>query len=98
MASEDASGFDWDKHNAGHIAKHNIRPEEVEQVLVNSPMPVTEEIHNGEERFLDIGHTQAGKVLWVCWTLRNGKMRTVTAWAASRHDREGYYAQKGTKT
>ena len=58
MEPDDKSGFDWDKHIAGHIAKHNIRAEEMEQVLLNSPIPVTEEIHNGEERFLDIGHTQ----------------------------------------
>ena len=98
MEPDDTSGFDWDKHNAGHIAKHKIRPEEVEQVLVNSPMPVTEEIHNGEERFLDIGHTETGKVLWVWWTLRDGRMRPVTAWAASRQEREEYYAEKGMDT
>ena len=98
MEPDDTSGFDWDKQNAGHIAKHKIRPEEVEEVLLNSPTPVTEEIHNGEERFLDIGHTQAGKVLWVWWTLRDGKMRTVTAWVASRQEREEYYARKGMET
>ena len=98
MEPDVSSGFDWDKHNAGHIAKHQVRPDEVEQVLLNSPIPVNEEIHNGEERFLNIGHTQAGKVLWVCWTLRDGKMRPVTSWVASRDDREDYYAQKGMET
>ena len=74
MMSDELSRFNWDEHNAGHIGQHKIRPEEVEQVLLNSSMPVAEEIHNGEERFLDIGHTETGKVLWVWWTLRDGRI------------------------
>jgi hypothetical protein len=29
--------FDWDEFNAGHIARHGITPQEVEQVLRNDP-------------------------------------------------------------
>jgi len=98
MAPGKASGFDWDKHNLGHIARHKLRPEEVEQVLLNSPLPVSEEVRNEEQRFLEIGHTEAGTVVWVCWTERDGKVRPVTAWAASKQEREDYYAMKGTET
>jgi uncharacterized DUF497 family protein len=30
--------FDWDKANLAHIARHNVTPEEVEQVFANGPM------------------------------------------------------------
>ena len=98
MEPDVSSGFDWDKNNAGHIAKQKVRPDEVEQVLVNSPAYVDEGIHNGEERFLTIGHTTAGRVLLVWWTLRDGRRRPVTAWPATRQQREAYYAQKGMQT
>jgi hypothetical protein len=38
MARSEKSPFDWDRHNIGHIAKHKVRPEEVEQVLSSNPV------------------------------------------------------------
>lgn len=98
MKPGNASVFDWDKYNIGHIARHRIRAEEVEQVLLNAPIHIGEEVHKGEERFLNIGHTETGRVILVWWTFRDDRMRPVTAWPASRQEREEYYAQKGTET
>jgi hypothetical protein len=30
--------FDWDDANIGHLARHNVRPEEAEQVIFNNPV------------------------------------------------------------
>jgi uncharacterized DUF497 family protein len=35
-----AAKFDWDDANAGHIARHGVTPEEVEQAFANDPLVV----------------------------------------------------------
>ena len=30
--------FDWDAANLGHIAKHDVTPEEAEQVILGNPL------------------------------------------------------------
>ena len=96
MTTGKTKRFEWDRHNVGHIAKHDIRPEEVEQVLLNEPRFVRTDWHeeSGEERTLEMGHTAGGRVLFVVWTMRE-KCRPVTAWDASALDREDYYEEKG---
>ena len=64
MAKEDTSRFDWDRHNVGHVAKHKVKPQEVEQVLRNGPILIETEIdeNSGEERITEIGHTNTGRI------------------------------------
>jgi uncharacterized DUF497 family protein len=97
MKSDGTSGFDWDADNIAHVGRHGIRPEEIEQVMQNSPIFTGSQIdeRSGEERYREIGHTGAGLVLVVIWTDRRGLCRAVTAYKASKQDREGYYKQKG---
>lgn len=96
MTTGKTKRFDWDRHNVGHIAKHGIRPEEVERVLLNGPRFVRKEWHeeSGEERTLEMGHTENCRVLFVVWTMRES-LRPVTAWDASSLDRADYYEEKG---
>lgn len=82
--------FDWDAANTEHIARHLITPEEVEQVLQNSPFDVDGYIRNGEARFEQVGETDAGRVLAVITTMRGGKVRVVTAHPADRTMRAAY--------
>ena len=42
--------FDWDDANTGHIARHGVTPQEVEQALANSP-PVMLTIRSGAAGF-----------------------------------------------
>ncbi len=42
--------FDWDEANIGHLARHSVRPEEAEQVILNDPVDIGMEIVEGEER------------------------------------------------
>ena len=35
-----ATKFDWDNQNTGHIARHGVTPEEVEQAFANDPLVV----------------------------------------------------------
>jgi hypothetical protein len=51
MAGDEKSRFDWDKRNIAHIAKHRVKPHEVEEVLSNNPVFIETEIDelSGEE-------------------------------------------------
>ena len=96
MAGDEKSQFDWDAHNIAHVAKHKVTPAEVEQVLANDPLLIETQIDpkSGEERILELGHTDAGRVLFVTWTPRGGFVRPVTAYRANRKTRADYYKRK----
>jgi uncharacterized DUF497 family protein len=55
--------FDWDPANLSHVARHALRPEEAEQVILNEPLDAGIEMVDGEERFLNIGSTDQGRIL-----------------------------------
>ena len=88
MARSDESRFDWDRHNIGHIAKHRVKPEEVEQVLSNNPVFIEMEtdVFSGEERIFELGHTNAGRVLFVVWTRRGRRSRPSYSVRCGRSD------------
>ena len=76
--------FLWDAGNIDHIARHDVLPEEVEQVLENDPFDVSRYIRHGEERLNQVGETDAGRVLVVVSTERGEFIRVVTAHPADR--------------
>jgi uncharacterized DUF497 family protein len=88
--------FDWDKDNIAHIARHDVTSLEVEQVFGNDPVRVGTEIDpaSGETRHHEIGATEAARVLYVIWTPRAKRIRTVTAWKAGRKLRALYQRLK----
>jgi uncharacterized DUF497 family protein len=51
--------------------------------MQNSPLDLTYEVIDGEERYRSVGMTDSGRLLVVIWTLRDGKVRAVTAFPAS---------------
>ncbi len=53
--------FDWDEANVGHLARHSVRPEEAEQVILNNPVDLGMEIVEREERDLNLGATLQGR-------------------------------------
>lgn len=95
MASGRKFEFDWNEANVSHIARHRITPEEAEQVLTGAPLLLTTEERSGEERHVEIGETDGGRVIVVAWTWRNGRIRVVTAFPAKRKWRAFYERMKG---
>ena len=56
--------FDWDDANIEHIARHGVKPEEVEQAFANDPLIVlAAQKRSGEARTLCAGLTDAGRPL-----------------------------------
>lgn len=86
--------FDWDEANTAHIAKHGVEPYEAQEVIANGPIDLAVTIRNGEERIEQIGETAAGRILQVITTIRNGRIRVVTALPLRSRWHEWYFAMK----
>ncbi|MCZ2073647.1 MAG: BrnT family toxin [Bryobacterales bacterium] len=82
--------FDWDDGNKMHLAAHKVAPAEFEQVLNNDPIDVAFDLTGGEERYRSVGLTNGGRLLSVAWTIRNGKVRAITAFPAGVSDRKAF--------
>jgi hypothetical protein len=87
--------FDWDEANIGHVARHNIAPEEVEQIFANDPMDLGAEVVDGEERYTAVGHTKRLRVLVLVWTMRSDAIRPITAFDASERLAKRYLIERG---
>lgn len=87
-----ASGivFDWDEENTAHLAAHKVAPAEFEQVLHNDPIDLAFDLIEDEERYRSVGLTDRGRLLSVAWTIRNGKVRAITAFPAGVSDRKAF--------
>jgi len=81
--------FDWDDANTGHMARHSVTPQEVEQAFANNPLVVLAvKKRSGEERVLCAGLTDAGRALQLVYTVRRGRIRVITAHTANRKVRD----------
>ena len=80
----EAIEFDWDELNREHLKSHRVSPQEFEQVIGNDPLGLEYQLESGEERYKSLGVTAKGRALIVVWTLREGKVRAVTAYPVGR--------------
>lgn len=83
--------FDWDDANISHVAQHGITPEEAEQVVLGNPLDFGfDRSTEDEDRWSYIGDTANGDVLQVVITIREERIRVVTAFEPTRQDRMLY--------
>ncbi len=88
--------FQWDNGNIDHIALHQITSVEAEQVIEHDPIDTDVVLRNGEVRTLHLGETDAGRLLLVVATERDGMCRIVTARPADRKERNFYSNHKAS--
>jgi len=89
----DATEFDWDGGNAEkNWNRHRVSQSESEQVFFNRPLVVTEdELHShGESRHLALGRTDRGRLLVIVYTLRDEKIRVISARDMTRREQKEY--------
>lgn len=82
--------FDWDQGNASkNIAKHKIKNEGAEEVFVNQPIVLVKDRRHSqkEQRLMILGKTDKKRLLSVIFTLRDKKIRIVSARPMSRKER-----------
>ena len=59
-------------------------------MLNNDPVDLDYQRIDNEERYRSVGLTDRGRVLSVAWTIRNGKVRAITAFPATVSDRKAF--------
>ena len=83
----------WDTWNIAHIARHDVIPDEVEEVCHGQP--VTSQTYNGRIRV--VGPTRRHRMLTVILAPMEepGVYYPVTARPADRKERRNYEQQRG---
>ena len=92
-AFADCAGFQWDEGNSEkNWIKHRVTRAECEQVFSNQPLVVGEdERHSQDEpRSYALGQTDAGRRLFVAFTIRGDLVRVVSARAMTERERRVY--------
>jgi uncharacterized DUF497 family protein len=87
--------FDWDDENRTHITAHRVSCAKAEQVIANEPFDLEFQVMNGEERFVQLGEANAGRIPIVVTTWRKTLIRVITAFDANKTMKRIYIAQKG---
>jgi len=85
--------FEWDHFNADKIRqKHKVEPRECEEVFFNYPLVAPDVSHSTiEKRYSALGKTNTGRLLYIIFTERKGKIRVISAWNANKKQRRLYY-------
>ena len=93
----DIREFEWDKANISHIARHNVAPEEAEEVFFDERQVIDEDVEHSdvEERFLIIGKTREGRLLYQIFTIRSNKIRVVSSRDLNKKEVELYEKETG---
>lgn len=88
-----ATGFDWDASNLQkNWLSHQVSPAECEQVFFNQPLIAAPDVAHSqkEPRYLLLGHTDAGRPLFIAFTMRGTLIRVISARDMSRKERQIY--------
>jgi len=87
------TGFQWDKGNfLKNWEAHNVHASECEQVFFNRPLLVFPDIRHSkrETRYYLLGQTDAGRRLFLVFTIRATLIRVISARDMSRKERREY--------
>jgi uncharacterized DUF497 family protein len=89
---EKITGFEWDKGNEQKNVKHGVTPAEAEQVFLNEPLVVLDDLKHSdtEQRFHALGQTGEGRLLHITFTIRTNMIRVISARDMHRKERAIY--------
>ena len=85
--------FDWDEGNIDkNQAKHNVSKRECEEVFVNPPFLQHPDREHSlvEKRFYVLGKTSQARHLFLAITIRDDKIRVISARDMSKKERNIY--------
>lgn len=89
----DCTGFQWDRGNLEkNWIKHRVSIAECEQVFFNHPLVVAPDVEHSklEPRYYALGHTDMDRRLFLVFTIRNKKIRVISARNMSKREKEVY--------
>ena len=87
------TGFEWDEANADkNWIRHQVSPGECEEAFFNDPLLVVPDTGHSkrEPRFYALGQTDAGRQLFLAFTIRRQVVRVISARDMSRRERKEY--------
>ncbi len=87
------TGFQWDAGNAGkNWQRHRVSRGECEQVFFNRTIRVAADPGHSdrERRFAALGQTSSGRLLTVVFTIREARVRIISARPMCRRERSLY--------
>jgi uncharacterized protein len=80
-------GFVWDDENVGHITRHAVSPDEVEEALIRDPLV----LRAADDRYLAYGRTEHDRWVFVVYvTQPRGRIRVLTARDMSEREKRLY--------
>lgn len=73
--------FDWDKGNIGKNKKHKVEDKESEEPFFDENKIIYKDVFHSkkEERFILIGETEKGRLLYIVFTKRGSRFRIISA-------------------
>lgn len=86
-------GFDWDDENIlKNEIKHGLKWQVIEEVFFNEPLIIVEDFKHsdGECRCLALGKIDNGLLTSVIFTIRDNKIRIISARPTSKKERAFY--------
>lgn len=90
-------GFEWDSSNLEHVKRHKVDYRECEETFLNEPLTVNEdETHSQtEERFRVYGQTNKRRLIFVIFTIRDSKIRVISARDQNKKERKEFQETGG---
>ena len=86
-------GFEWDEGNSDkNWIKHQVPNSECEELFFNLPlMMVDDQKHSqDEQRYYALGQTNGNRWLFIAFTIRENKIRVISARDMSQNERKAY--------
>ena len=92
-ALDECTGFEWDEGNSKkNWITYGVACGEAEEVFFNVPLILAPDREHSEveERYYGLGVTNAGRALFVVFTIRGDLVRVISARDMSRGERQVY--------
>ncbi|MBI2049549.1 BrnT family toxin [Candidatus Roizmanbacteria bacterium] len=89
--------FQWDKGNIDkNFKKHNLTNKETEEIFCNKYLKTFKDVKHSqkENRFVALGVTDKKRMLYVVFTIRDQKIRIISARDVSKKERRFYEKTK----
>jgi hypothetical protein len=86
--------LEWDQDNLGKMLAQQIAREEIEQALLNNPIPVLEQDVEGDFSYVYYGETNAGRLLSLVVIENGGNARVITASDLNLDQRRDYLQRR----
>ncbi len=87
--------FEWDKGNIGkNLAGHKVLDQECEEAFFDSNKEITKDAFHSdkEDRYVLLGKTKQQRLLFVVFTIRNCRVRVISARDINKKESKSYYA------